>query len=569
MYKAVKKVLFVATVVKTHIMEFHIPYLKMFKEHGWETAVAARNDYENLDDCVIPYCDSYYDIPFERSPIKPGNITSYKKLKKIIDEGEYDILHCHTPVGAMIARLAAIKARKKGTHVIYTAHGFHFFKGAPLLNWLIYFPVEWVCSFLTDTLITINHEDYAFAKKHMHAKKIEYVPGVGIDLDKFGVSSVNVSEVREELSIPDGKVWMLNVGELIPRKNQELLIRAIADISEIYLTIAGRGELQEQLENTIRELHLEERVKLLGYRNDISDLCQAADIFALPSIQEGLSVALMEAMACGKPVVCSAIRGNTDLIDSEGGVLFDPHRVAAIRESILSILARDRMAMGRHNVAKIRHYSLSAVLKQMQSVYSAEIIGGGYKQIAAFIDRTILRDRIGCKAMDILLLSVGELNANKNHVVVIRALAAMNRKDVHYVIAGRGELMEQHKSLIAELGMQDRVHLLGYCDEVSRWYQAADIFVFPSFREGLSVSLMEAMASGLPCIVSKIRGNTDLIGENGGIYIQPSDQASVKAALTQMLSRCVRSMGAYNREKIQGFSIEKVASSMQQIYFGE
>lgn len=160
-YEAVKKVLFVATVVKTHIMEFHIPYLKMFKEHGWETAVAARNDYENPDDCVIPYCDSYYDIPFERSPIKPGNITSYKKLKKIIGEGAYDILHCHTPVGAMIARLAAIKARKKGTRVIYTAHGFHFFKGAPLLNWLIYFPVEWICSFLTDTLITINQEDYA------------------------------------------------------------------------------------------------------------------------------------------------------------------------------------------------------------------------------------------------------------------------------------------------------------------------------------------------------------------------------------------------------------------------
>lgn len=376
MYKAVKKVLFVATVVKTHIMEFHIPYLKMFKEHGWETAVAARNDYENPDDCVIPYCDSYYDIPFERSPIKPGNIASYKKLKKIIDEGAYDILHCHTPVGAMIARLAAIKARKKGTHVIYTAHGFHFFKGAPLLNWLIYFPVEWVCSFLTDTLITINHEDYAFAKKHMHAKKIEYVPGVGIDLDKFGVSSVNVSEIRKALSVPDDKVWMLNVGELIPRKNQQLLIRAIADISEIYLTIAGRGELQEQLENTIRELHLEERVKLLGYRNDISDLCQAADIFAFPSLQEGLSVALMEAMACGKPVICSAIRGNTDLIDSEGGVLFDPHSVAAIRESILSILARDRMAMGRHNAAKIRHYELSAVLNQMQSVYSSEIIGG-------------------------------------------------------------------------------------------------------------------------------------------------------------------------------------------------
>ena len=562
-----KKVLFVATVVKTHIMEFHIPYLKMFKEHGWETAVAARNDYENPEDCAIPYCDAFYDIPFERSPIKIGNITSYKRLKKIIDEGKYDIIHCHTPVGAMLTRLAAGKARGKGTHVIYTAHGFHFYKGAPLLNWLIYFPVEWVCSFLTDTLITINQEDYAFAKKHMHAKKIEYVPGVGIDLDKFGVSSVNVSEIRKALSIPDDKVWILNVGELIPRKNQELLIRAIADISEIYLTIAGRGELQKQLDNTIRELHLEERVRLLGYRNDISDLCQAADIFAFPSLQEGLSVALMEAMACGKPVVCSAIRGNTDLIDSKGGVLFDPHCIEAIRESILSILVQDRMAMGQHNVDKIRHYELSAVLNQIQSVYNSEIIGGGYKQIAALIDRTILRKRIGCKTTDMLLLSVGELNTNKNHVVVIRALATMNRSDIHYVIAGRGELMEQHKRLIAELGMQDNIHLLGYCNDVVRWYKASDIFIFPSFREGLSVSLMEAMASGLPCIVSKIRGNTDLIDKKGGVYVDPTSADSVAGAIKDILLLDSNEMSYYNTLKIKSFACEKVYTYMKEIYF--
>ena len=369
-----KKLLFVATVVKTHIMEFHIPYLKMFKEHGWETAVAARNDYENPDDCVIPYCDSYYDIPFERSPIKLGNIASYKKLKKIIDEGAYDILHCHTPVGAMIARLAAIKARKKGTHVIYTAHGFHFFKGAPLLNWLIYFPVEWVCSFLTDTLITINHEDYAFAKKHMHAKQIEFVPGVGIDLDRFNST------------------------------------------------------------------------------------------------------------AC---------------------------------------------------------------------------------------DCTALRSAIGCGNDDFLLLSVGELNPNKNHTMVIRALATVQRKDIHYVIAGRGELMEQHKLLIAKLGMQDNIHLLGYCNEVNRWYKAADAFIFPSFREGLSVALMEAMASGLPCIVSKIRGNTDLIDENGGIYIEPASMNSVIHALNKILTRDLKQMGAYNCRKIVKFGINKVSILMEKIYFGK
>ena len=122
-----KKVLFVATVVKTHIMQFHIPYLKLFQEAGWETAVASRNDYENPSGCVIPYCDTYYDIPFERMPWKPKNLKAYKMLKEIIDREHYDIIHCHTPVGALIARLAALDARKLGTRVIYTAHGFHFF----------------------------------------------------------------------------------------------------------------------------------------------------------------------------------------------------------------------------------------------------------------------------------------------------------------------------------------------------------------------------------------------------------------------------------------------------------
>lgn len=567
-----KKVLFVATVVKTHIMEFHIPYLKMFKEKGWETVVAARNDYENPKDCVIPYCDTFYDIPFERSPIKSGNVASYRKLKKIVDYGKFDIIHCHTPVGAMLTRFAAKKARKRGTRVIYTAHGFHFFKGAPLVNWMIYFPVEWVCSFMTDTMITINQEDYAFAKKHMHAKQVEYVPGVGIDLNKFGVSLVNVSQMRKVLKIPDDKIWMLNVGELIPRKNQEALIRAIADIPEIYLTIAGRGELQEQLENLIRELHLDERIRLLGYRNDISELCRAADIFAFPSFQEGLSVALMEAMACAKPVVCSAIRGNTDLIDSEGGILFDPHSIAEIRKAILAILSQDSMEMGRHNAVKIKHFDLMAVLEQIQTVYGFKVFGeGGYKQVAGLTDRATLRDSIGCKPNDIVLLSVGELNTNKNHAAVIRALAVINRKDVHYAIAGRGELLEQHKRLIVDLGMQKNIHFLGYCNEVNRWYKAADAFIFPSFREGLSVSLMEAMASGLPCVVSKIRGNTDLIDENGGIYIDPRNINSMYHAIAQLIEDLdfVDKMGIHNNQKISKYSLNNVCSMMENIYFSK
>ncbi len=362
------KVLFVASVVKTHINVFHIPYLKWFKEQGYEVHVAARDDYAP-EKCEIPYCDTFFDIPFARFPFKPQNIEAYRRLKRIIDCGEYDIIHCHTPIGGALTRLAAKKARRNGAQVIYTAHGFHFYKGAPLINWLLYYPAEWLLAPLTDVMITINQEDHALAKQRMKAKRVEYVPGVGVDLSKFGKTAVDRTELRRELAIPEDKVWLLAVGELIKRKNHESLIRAIADMPKIYLTIAGQGVLQEHLAKLIKESGLEDRVKLLGFRKDISELCTAADIFALPSYQEGLSVALMEAMACGKPCAVSRIRGNTDLIDERGGVLFDPSSVEDIRTSLKDLMEADMGSMGRYNAGKAKDYSLDAVMARMQEIF--------------------------------------------------------------------------------------------------------------------------------------------------------------------------------------------------------
>lgn len=372
-----KKVIFVATVVKLHIMEFHIPYLRLFQGMGWKTAVAARNDYENPEDCRIPCCDTYYDIPFSRSPFSPENIRAYRMLKDILEDGGYDIIHCHTPVGGILARIAAKSARRQGTKVIYTAHGFHFYRGAPLMNWLVYFPAEWLCSFWTDILITINKEDYGFAGKHMHAGRVEYVPGVGVDLEKFGACCVDRQKKRAELDVPSKAVWILTVGELSARKNQEALIRAVSDIPDVYVTFAGQGDLEMHLDRVIHDLGLEDRVKLIGYRTDISELCEAADIFAFPSLQEGLPVALMEAMACGMPVVCSAVRGNTDLIDREGGEMFNPCSVGEIREAIIRILARDRKKMGMYNAERIRGYDIGLVMERMKRVYGSEITRGG------------------------------------------------------------------------------------------------------------------------------------------------------------------------------------------------
>lgn len=372
-----KKVLFVATVVKTHMMQFHIPYLRMFQEMGWETAVAARNDYEDPADCRIPYCDTYYDIPFERTPWKSQNWKAYRMLKRIIREGNFDLIHCHTPVGALIARLAALGARKKGTKVIYTAHGFHFFQGAPLVNWLCFYPVEWVLSFATDVLITINKEDYARAQKHLHAKRLEYVPGVGIDTGKFRKNQDSRQDKRRELGFADGDFLILTVAEMTQNKNHITILKALSllreepEFAHMHYLICGGGEVREMLADSARILCIDDHVHFLGYRTDAPELYCCSDLFAFMPFREGLSVALMEAMSCGMPVVCSQIRGNTDLIDDGISGVFAENTPQAVAKAILE-LYRDperRAVLGRGAAEKVLEFDDRNVHKRMKEIY--------------------------------------------------------------------------------------------------------------------------------------------------------------------------------------------------------
>ncbi|MBQ3194488.1 MAG: glycosyltransferase family 4 protein [Oscillospiraceae bacterium] len=372
-----KKVLFVATVVKTHMMQFHIPYLKMFQEMGWETAVASKNDYENPEDCQIPYCDTYYNIPFERMPWKPKNWTSYKMLKKIIDEGEYDIIHCHTPVGAMIARLAALSARKKGTRVIYTAHGFHFFKGAPLINWLLFYPAEWLLAPVTDVLITINREDHARALKRLHAKRIEYVPGVGIDTHKFRNLVLDREEKRKTLGYGNDDFLILTVAEMTPNKNHITVLKALAllkdteEFRNIHYLICGRGEMWASLEQSAKELGIADHVNFLGYRSDAPELYRSCDLFAFMTFREGLSVALMEAMSSAMPIACTKIRGNTDLIEDGVSGVFVENTPEATAEAFLKLYREPeyRKALGAAASERALLFDNEAVHRQVKEIY--------------------------------------------------------------------------------------------------------------------------------------------------------------------------------------------------------
>jgi len=372
-----KKVLFVATVVKTHMMQFHLPYLKMFQDMGWETAVASRNDYEDPADCVIPYCDTYYDIPFERMPWKPKNWMAYRMLKKIIDEGEFDLIHCHTPVGALIARLAALGARKKGTKVIYTAHGFHFFKGARQINWLLYFPVELLLAPVTDVLITINREDYERAKRTMQAKRIEYVPGIGIDTSRFRADPEVYREKRRELGFRQEDFLLLTVAEMTKNKNHLTHLKALSllkdkpEFSDMHYLIVGRGEEWASLEEAAKELGIADHVRFMGYRTDAPDFYRCCDLFLFMTYREGLSVALMEAMGSGLPIICSQIRGNTDLVEDGVSGAFAQITPEATAEAILKLYRDEalREAYGTAAAEKVKLFDNENVHRLVKDIY--------------------------------------------------------------------------------------------------------------------------------------------------------------------------------------------------------
>lgn len=367
------------------IFQFNMENIKTLQTMGYEVDVACNPEEGNsmppqkigeMKQQLAQMGVTLHQLPVPRKVTAIGRIVKSVGLaRKLMNERQYDLIHCHSPVGSVVCRTANRLSKGYGkTRMLYTAHGFHFYKGAPIPNWLILYPVEWVCSHWTDMLITINREDYALACRKMKAKQVEYVPGVGIDMDAFSSVPVDREEKRRELGIPEDGIVLLSVGELNENKNHETVIRAMAQLNrqDVYYAIAGQGAKKETLEQLAQSLGIGGRVQLLGFRRDIRQLCKSADVFVFPSYREGLSVALMEAMAAQRAVVCSRIRGNTDLIDDRGGVLFDPNSAESCREALEKILQSDRQALGQHNGKKVKNFSLTAVQAKMREIYSFE-----------------------------------------------------------------------------------------------------------------------------------------------------------------------------------------------------
>lgn len=360
-----KKVLFVATITR-HIEGFHTPLLKLFKEKGWEVQVATGDKKK-----ISKYCDKKYTIPIERSPYKLKNLKAIKELKKIIDKENYDIIHCHTPMGSVVARLAARHARKNGTRVIYTAHGFHFFKGAPLINWLLFYPVEKYLAKYTDTLITINKEDYELTKSKFSGKckDIEYVPGVGIDTKKFDVSMSEKEklELREKVGLKNNDYILTCVARLDKNKNQEFLINAMQKIvimnNNIHLLLVGPDELNGKYKKKVKKYKLENNIHFLGRREDVPQLLAISNVVVSSSLREGLPVNIMEALESGLPVVALKCRGMEDLIiNGKNGYIVNNQK-----EFIDRVLQLENQKL--KNISLNATFLVENVCKKMAKIY--------------------------------------------------------------------------------------------------------------------------------------------------------------------------------------------------------
>lgn len=348
----------------------------MLHEHGYEVHVAARDNLKEKNGLQLDFADRVFDVPFSRSPKSVDNLRAYQQVKIIVEQGNYEIVHCNTPMGGIVTRLACRKVRKKGTKVYYTAHGFHFYQGAPVKNWIFYYPVEQLFSGITDKLITITEEDYQLALRKFHCAA-EHIHGVGVDESRyFPVSKEEKNFLKEKMGYQRKQKIILCIGELLPNKNQRMAVRMMTEVIKRYpdtvLLIAGNGPERQKLEQEIRHACLQDHVQLLGYVTNLQDYQRVADVLVSCSRREGLPLNIVEAMLSETPVVATVNRGHRELIrDGETGFLVDIDDAEQMAEKVMIILSDDDFAeeIGKAAKSYVQDYCFSNVKKELEKVY--------------------------------------------------------------------------------------------------------------------------------------------------------------------------------------------------------
>ena len=370
-----KKILLVAT-VQSHIAQFHRPLAEVLHAHGYEVHAAARNNLAEKNGLQLDFVDKVFDVRFSRSPKSKDNITAYNQLKAIVDSGNYEVVHCNTPMGGMIARLATRAARKKGTKLFYTAHGFHFYDGAPKKNWMIFYPIEKFFSRMTDVLITITHEDYKVASEAFHCK-VAYIHGVGVSGERY--KPVTIEEKlaqRRRMGYSQNAKILLCIGELNSNKNQVMAIRmmhkVVAKYPEAMLLLAGNGPKQKFLEQLIKQEELERNVKMIGYVTNLQDYQHIIDVQISCSLREGLPLNIVESMLSGNPVVARLNRGHRELIqDGINGYIVDPNDYEAMSERVLNLLDNNdlRKRIVQNAIIFAQDFTFTSVKKELEEIY--------------------------------------------------------------------------------------------------------------------------------------------------------------------------------------------------------
>lgn len=366
-----KKVLFVAT-THMHIAVFHIPYIKWLKENGCEVHCAANNYLH------IPELDKQFTFPVQRSPFKLINIKACKELKKLIEREKYDIVHCHTAMGAVMARLASKDFRKKGLKLLYTAHGFHFFKGSPKSYWMLYYPIEKFLSRYTDAIITINQEDYDLIKSKGFKNSDTYkIPGIGINTNRLIVTNDTIrSDLRLEYGYKKDDFILIYIAEYIERKNHKFIIDSVKELSSkipnIKILFAGKGRLFEDMKQYASNLNVNNYIDFLGFRKDIGQLIALSDVGISASKQEGLGLNLAEEMFCSLPIVATQDRGHKELVkNGVNGYLFAQNDKGSFIESLTKLFNDTNLRQKMANEAKktAEHFTLDNSIKAMADIY--------------------------------------------------------------------------------------------------------------------------------------------------------------------------------------------------------
>lgn len=354
------------------MIQFLVPHVRHLAENGYEVEIACSNVGGRMDEVrekLGAVVKKIHTVRLHRSPLAIGNLKGFRDMRRVINGAGYDVIWTNEPVMGVVTRLAARKARKHGTKVLYMVHGFHFYKGASPLNWMLYYPIERFASRFCDEIVTINTEDKLLAERKMHAPKVGYIHGIGVSDEKFHpISEEERSSVRAAEGLTDDDFVVICVGELNENKNQKTLIEAAAllkdSVPQLKVLLAGKGDKEHELRERIRRLGLYDTVRLLGYRRDIPTLLPASDVVVSCSYREGLPLNIVEAMLCGKPIVASHNRGHNELVeDGKTGRLLDPEDAAGVAAAMEKIAENrtTRECFGKCAHEKAKPYALGKV----------------------------------------------------------------------------------------------------------------------------------------------------------------------------------------------------------------